>query len=347
MLSAGTAAKSKFVLSGSLLARVQAAAQRQQSASRSRPNFTDRTRSVLREGSDVWYPDGAGDSSDFRKGKVVAISDNGSKVTVSLENGVQKEFVRALIGLIPNMKALNAEGHEMEVEVEDLTLLSDVHEGVVMGVLHDRYMKDAIFTYIGSSVLVSVNPFKDLGDNTSSTRRRYVNREQGELPPHIYAFADRSLRALVANNESQSIIVSGESGAGKTEACKLVMNFLSEACSGSGSSASGQLVEQLMKKIISTNPVLEAFGNAKTLRNNNSSRFGKFLQIDFSAGGSPTGACQRVYLLEKSRIVSQNQMERNFHIFYQLCAGASPQQKVLHQPCFVHRAYSYFVFLSI
>ena len=226
------------------------------------------------------------------------------------------------------MKALNAEGHEMEVEIEDLTLLSDVHEGAVMHVLRDRYMKDRIFTFIGSSVLVSVNPFKDIGDNTSAIRRSYINREQGELPPHIYAFADRSLRALVANNESQSIIVSGESGAGKTEACKLVMNFLSDSCSHGSASASGRLVETLMKKIISTNPVLEAFGNAKTLRNNNSSRFGKFLQIDFSAGGSPMGAAQRVYLLEKSRIVSQGPMERNFHIFYQLCAGASPEQKV-------------------
>lgn len=195
-------------------------------------------------------------------------------------------------------------------------------------------MKDRIFTFIGSSVLVSVNPFKDCGDNTPAIRRSYINREQGELPPHIYAFADRSLRTLVANNESQSIIVSGESGAGKTEACKLVMNFLSDSCSSGSTSVSGRLVETLMKKIISTNPVLEAFGNAKTLRNNNSSRFGKFLQIDFSSGGSPMGAAQRVYLLEKSRIVSQGPMERNFHIFYQLCAGASPEQKVLSPPFF-------------
>ncbi len=289
---------------------------------------------------------------DFKTGKVLAVNEDVSKVTVSIEGGGQKEFLRAQIGLIPNMKALNAEGHEMEVEIEDLTLLSDVHEGVVMGVLRDRYisplpalflcnnlnryMKDRIFTFIGSSVLVSVNPFKDCGDNTSATRRSYINREQGELPPHIYAFADRSLRTLVANNESQSIIVSGESGAGKTEACKLVMNFLSDSCSNGSTSASGGLVETLMKKIISTNPVLEAFGNAKTLRNNNSSRFGKFLQIDFSSGGSPMGAAQRVYLLEKSRIVSQGPMERNFHIFYQLCAGASPEQKVLSPPSFLN-----------
>lgn len=289
----------------------------------------DHTRAVLQKGSDVWYPEGAGENLDFKIGKVIHVNDDGSKLLVALESGGQKEFLRAQAGLIPNMKALNAEGHEMEVEIEDLTLLSDVHEGVVMGVLRDRYMKDKIFTYIGSSVLVSVNPFKDLGDNSSAVRRNYINREQGEMPPHIYAFADRSLRTLVANNESQSIIVSGESGAGKTEACKLVMNFLSDSCSSGSTNASGRLVEMLMRKIISTNPVLEAFGNAKTLRNNNSSRFGKFLQIDFSAGGSPMGAAQRVYLLEKSRIVSQGPMERNFHIFYQLCAGASPEQKVL------------------
>jgi myosin-1 len=285
-------------------------------------------RTVMQNGSNVWYPEGSGDSLDFKIGKVVAVNDDVSKVTVALDSGGQKEFLRAQVGLISNMKMLNAEGHEMEVQIEDLTLLSDVHEGVVMGVLQDRYMRDQIFTYIGSSVLVSVNPFKDIGDNNSAMRRSYINREQGEMPPHLYAFADRSLRTLIANNESQSIIVSGESGAGKTEACKLVMNFLSDCCSSGSSSASGRLVETLMKKIISTNPVLEAFGNAKTLRNNNSSRFGKFLQIDFSAGGSPMGAAQRVYLLEKSRIVSQGAMERNFHIFYQLCAGASPQQKV-------------------
>ena len=328
MLSAGTAAKSKFEMTGALLARVQAAAAKAKAAGKSRGGFMDQTRSVLQKGSDVWYPEGSGDNLDYKTGKVEGVNEDVSKVTVALESGGQKEFTRAQVGLIPNMKALNAEGHEMEVEVEDLTLLSDVHEGVVMGVLRDRYMKDLIFTYIGSSVLVSVNPFKSLGDNTPVMRRTYVNREQGELPPHIYAFADRSLRMLVANGESQSIIVSGESGAGKTEACKLVMNFLSDACSGGSSSTAGRLVETLMRKIISTNPVLEAFGNAKTLRNNNSSRFGKFLQIDFSSGGSPMGAAQRVYLLEKSRIVSQGPMERNFHIFYQLCAGASPEQKV-------------------
>ena len=264
---------------------------------------------------------------DFKTGKVLAVNEDVSKVTVSIEGGGQKEFPRGQIGLIPNMKALNAEGHEMEVEIEDLTLLSDVHEGVVMGVLRDRcmppppalcfcnnlnrYMKDRIFTFIGSSVLVSVNPFKDCGDNTPAIRRSYINREQGELPPHIYAFADRSLRTLLANNESQSIIVSGESGAGKTEACKLVMNFLSDSCSNGSTSASGRLVETLMKKLISTNPVLEAFGNAKTLRNNNSSRFGKFLQIDFSSGGSPMGAAQRVYVIQP------------FHqcVFVTLCPG--------------------------
>jgi myosin-1 len=142
-----------------------------------------------------------------------------------------------------------------------------------------------------------------------------------ELPPHIFALAEAAYRGLTQDGESQCVIISGESGAGKTEAAKLIMQYIA-AVSGSSSG-----VERVKKIILESNPLLEAFGNAKTVRNNNSSRFGKYFEIQFDKKGDPIGGRITNYLLEKSRVVYQSSGERNFHIFYQICSGSTKEEQ--------------------
>lgn len=205
--------------------------------------------------------------------------------------------------------------------VDDLTLLTDVSEkGIVLNT-SERYFKDLIYTYIGP-VLLSVNPFKRMPDVGPTYIKKYQGANAHDLPPHIYAVGDRMYRNMLDDGESQGVIISGESGAGKTEAAKLIMNHIASV-SGSG----GGAVETVKRIILETNPLLEAFGNAKTLRNNNSSRFGKYFEILFNRAGAPQGGLISNFLLEKSRVTGQLVGERNFHIFYQLLAGASADEK--------------------
>ncbi|TNN40398.1 Unconventional myosin-If [Liparis tanakae] len=165
-------------------------------------------------------------------------------------------------------------------------------------------------TYIGS-VLISVNPFKQMPYFTDREIDLYQGAAQYENPPHIYALSDTMYRNMMIDAENQCVIISGESGAGKTVAAKYIMGYVSKV---SGGGAKVQLVKDI---ILQSNPLLEAFGNAKTVRNNNSSRFGKYFEIQFSRGGEPDGGKISNFLLEKTRVVSQNENERNFHIYYQ------------------------------
>lgn len=206
--------------------------------------------------------------------------------------------------------------------VDDLTLLqgSKFNEQGIVENLKKRYDADNIFTYIGP-VLISVNPFKQLSYFTQREIELYQGAASFENPPHIYALADNMYRNLTIDMESQSVIISGESGAGKTVAAKFVMNYISNVSGG------GSNIQKVKEVIIKSNPLLEAFGNAKTLRNNNSSRFGKYFQISFN-GGTPVGGRIQEFLLEKSRVVGPGMGERNFHIFYQLLKGeTSPDQR--------------------
>ncbi|PNF43556.1 hypothetical protein B7P43_G03903 [Cryptotermes secundus] len=173
-------------------------------------------------------------------------------------------------------------------------------------------------TYIGD-VVVSVNPYKKLALYSGELVKAYRCRGPYQLPPHIYAIAGSAYRFLRDRNEDQCIVVSGESGAGKTEAARIVLQFVALA--------SGQSREVMIMKerLVQAGPLLEAFGNAKTYRNDNSSRFGKYLDIEFDYKGDPLGGTITNYLLEKSRVTCQAQGERNFHIFYQLLTGADIQ----------------------
>ncbi|XP_077111675.1 unconventional myosin-Ie-like isoform X2 [Ranitomeya variabilis] len=204
--------------------------------------------------------------------------------------------------------------------VDDMVLLSKISEEAIVDNLKKRYMDDFIFTYIGP-VLISVNPFKQLPYFTEKEIEMYQGAAQYENPPHIYALADTMYRNMLIDGENQCVIISGESGAGKTVAAKYIMGYVSKVSGG------GPRVQHVKDIILKSNPLLEAFGNAKTVRNNNSSRFGKYFEIQFSRGGEPDGGKISNFLLEKSRVVSQNTVERNFHIFYQLLEGASAEDR--------------------
>ncbi|XP_076593536.1 myosin IEb isoform X2 [Chaetodon auriga] len=204
--------------------------------------------------------------------------------------------------------------------VDDMVLLSKINEDAITENLKKRYMDDYIFTYIGP-VLISVNPFKQLPYFTDREVELYQGAAQYENPPHIYALADNMYRNMMIDSENQCVIISGESGAGKTVAAKYIMSYVSKVSGG------GDKVQHVKDIILQSNPLLEAFGNAKTVRNNNSSRFGKYFEIQFSRGGAPDGGKISNFLLEKSRVVSQNPGERNFHIYYQLLEGASKEQR--------------------
>ncbi|KAJ8398452.1 hypothetical protein AAFF_G00427070 [Aldrovandia affinis] len=204
--------------------------------------------------------------------------------------------------------------------VDDMVLLSKINEDAITDNLKKRYNDDYIFTYIGP-VLISVNPFKQLPYFTDREVELYQGAAQYENPPHIYALADNMYRNMMIDVENQCVIISGESGAGKTVAAKYIMSYISKVSGG------GPKVQQVKDIILQSNPLLEAFGNAKTVRNNNSSRFGKYFEIQFSRGGEPDGGKISNFLLEKSRVVSQNHEERNFHIYYQLLEGATKEQR--------------------
>ncbi|KZV21513.1 myosin-6-like, partial [Dorcoceras hygrometricum] len=205
--------------------------------------------------------------------------------------------------------------------VDDMTKLAYLHEPGVLDNLKSRYDINEIYTYTGN-ILIAVNPFQRLPHlYDSHMMAQYKGAAIGELSPHPFAIADSAYRQLMMNEGvSQSILVSGESGAGKTESTKLLMQYL--AYMGGRSAAEGRTVEQ---QVLESNPVLEAFGNAKTVRNNNSSRFGKFVEIQFDQKGRISGAAIRTYLLERSRVCQVSDPERNYHCFYMLCA-APPEE---------------------
>ncbi|DAZ92418.1 TPA: hypothetical protein N0F65_000202 [Lagenidium giganteum] len=236
----------------------------------------------------------------------------------------------------------NADGSGAATHFEDILQMSDLSEKSLLENLRRRYEKDLIYTYVGP-ILIAINPYKPLDAiyNEEQTTA-YFGKTMGTLPPHVFALADHAYTQLIqggaVNPANQSIIISGESGAGKTETTKIIMQYLARATSYRRShspsaghhGASHHHTEQdghtalgkLEERVLESNPLLESFGNAKTHRNDNSSRFGKFIEIQFDHHGKIVGAEIMNFLLEKTRIVSQSIGERNYHVFYQLLAGA-------------------------
>uniref|UniRef100_A0A7N9DDY6 Myosin IB n=1 Tax=Macaca fascicularis TaxID=9541 RepID=A0A7N9DDY6_MACFA len=204
------------------------------------------------------------------------------------------------------------------IGVGDMVLLEPLNEETFINNLKKRFDHSEIYTYIGS-VVISVNPYRSLPIYSPEKVEEYRNRNFYELSPHIFALSDEAYRSLRDQDKDQCILITGESGAGKTEASKLVMSYVAAVC------GKGAEVNQVKEQLLQSNPVLEAFGNAKTVRNDNSSRFGKYMDIEFDFKGDPLGGVISNYLLEKSRVVKQPRGERNFHVFYQLLSGASEE----------------------
>ncbi|KAF7536635.1 hypothetical protein G7054_g4333 [Neopestalotiopsis clavispora] len=252
----------------------------------------------------------------FVKGWVVEDLPNG-KILVQCDDGTQREVESESVDKVNPAKFDKA---------NDMAELTHLNEASVVHNLHMRYQADLIYTYSGL-FLVTVNPYCPLPIYTNEYINMYKGRNREDTKPHIFAMADEAFRNLVDEGTNQSILVTGESGAGKTENTKKVIQYLA-AVARTDSPAKGRgQHSNLSQQILRANPILEAFGNAQTVRNNNSSRFGKFIRIEFSNAGAIAGAFIDWYLLEKSRVVHINAQERNYHIFYQLLAGADRQMK--------------------
>ncbi|XP_058005825.1 myosin-6 isoform X2 [Hevea brasiliensis] len=254
-------------------------------------------------GSLVWLED---PYEAWVDGEVVEIK--GEDIKVLCTSG------KTVVAKASNVYAKDAEAPPCGVD--DMTKLAYLHEPGVLQNLRTRYDMNEIYTYTGN-ILIAVNPFRKLPHlYDSHMMAQYKGAAFGELSPHPFAVADAAYRLMINEGVSQSILVSGESGAGKTESTKLLMRYL--AYMGGRAAAEGRTVEQ---QVLESNPVLEAFGNAKTVRNNNSSRFGKFVEIQFDQSGRISGAAIRTYLLERSRVCQVSDPERNYHCFYMLCAA--------------------------
>lgn len=204
---------------------------------------------------------------------------------------------------------------EKSVGIEDMVLLQDARDSGIVENLKNRLAAAQIYTYIGP-VLIACNPYKWLNIYDERYVKKYKFQNRNDAAPHIFMTAEAAYRGMITEEENQCIIISGESGAGKTEASKQIQNYIAAVSGG------GHDVDQLKETFLRSNPVLEAFGNAKTLRNNNSSRFGKYFELKFDRFGAPKGGVITNYLLEKSRIVSPGEGERGFHIFYQLLSSS-------------------------
>ncbi|XP_061547547.1 unconventional myosin-X isoform X2 [Phycodurus eques] len=214
--------------------------------------------------------------------------------------------------------------------VEDMSTLAELHEAAIMHNLFLRYQRDNIYTNIGS-ILAAVNPYKQITDlYDGASVDLYSKHQMGELPPHIFAVANECYRCLWKRHDSQCVLISGESGAGKTESTKLLLKFLSVMSQKSAGTPPSERTTRVEQALIQSSPIMEAFGNAKTVYNNNSSRFGKFIQLHFSQNGNIQGGCIIDYLLEKNRVVRQNPGERNYHIFYALIAGTDKDRKDMY-----------------
>ncbi|XP_033099808.1 unconventional myosin-XVI-like [Anneissia japonica] len=218
-------------------------------------------------------------------------------------------------------------------QTDDIASLPNLTQNTLLQELMLRYSKDQIYTYVGD-ILISVNPFKDLPVYSKSISKQFEGiQDRSKLSPHIYAVADRAFQMLVREQKSQCCIISGESGSGKTESCKYFVQHLLWSAQSDENFLNNKIQQDvhdqrlLSTKILQVNPLLECFGNAQTIMNDNSSRFGKYLEIQFSNNGHVQGAKISEYLLEKSRVVYQNEGERNFHIFYLMFSGLSPDEK--------------------
>lgn len=274
-----------------------------------------------RAGEWFWLPDEVDGFVAARKtgtsiapgfGGPPSMAANAARVTFEDERGKQYVLTQKASQALDEMKWLQLRDLQ-----SDLVMLDVMNKPLILYNLRERFARNDIYTSIGT-ILISINPYKRLPLYTPAVMEEYIRRGNRKLPPHVFSIADDAFKTLLETRVGQSIVISGESGAGKTECTKQALQYLAEIAGASTSN-----VEQ---RILSANPILEAFGNAKTVRNNNSSRFGKYVEIYFDARAQICGATNTNYLLEKIRVVNQASGERNYHAFYQLLRGANATQ---------------------
>lgn len=251
-------------------------------------------------------------------GRVDSLAPNGNYRVVD-ERGEQFE--------IPQEKARPVDQACLR-GVDDLLDLGDFNEGALLHNIRVRYFRDEIYTGIGGPILISINPYLAISGLYGDAKQKFyrdhgaaLNSGDAKIPPHLFSVGAASYMSMLKDSKDQSIIISGESGAGKTEATKRILTYFANLQSDQGGGARDDC--NIAKQVMNANPILEAFGNAKTIRNDNSSRFGKFMEIEFDTLGKLRSARISNYLLEKCRIVTQQPNERGYHAFYQLCAGAA------------------------
>ncbi|XP_039102046.1 myosin-9 [Hyaena hyaena] len=266
--------------------------------------------------------------ADWAAKKLVWVpSDKSGFEPASLKEEVGEE---AIVELVENGKKVKVNKDDIQKmnppkfsKVEDMAELTCLNEASVLHNLKERYYSGLIYTYSGLFCVV-INPYKNLPIYSEEIVEMYKGKKRHEMPPHIYAITDTAYRSMMQDREDQSILCTGESGAGKTENTKKVIQYLAHVASSHKSKKDqGELERQLLQ----ANPILEAFGNAKTVKKDNSSRFGKFIRINFDVNGYIVGANIETYLLEKSRAIRQAKEERTFHIFYYLLSGAGEHLK--------------------
>ncbi|XP_064890533.1 myosin-3 isoform X1 [Columba livia] len=252
---------------------------------------------------------------EYTKGKIKAAQDG--KITVETEDG------RTVTVKPDDVYAMNPPKFD---RIEDVAMLTHLHEPAVLYNLKDRYTSWMIYTYSGL-FCVTVNPYKWLPVYNPEVVLAYRGKKRQEVPPHIFSISDNAYQFMLTDRENQSILITGESGAGKTVNTKRVIQYFATiAASGDLAKKKGSCMKGTLEdQIISANPLLEAFGNAKTVRNDNSSRFGKFIRIHFGTSGKLASGDIETYLLEKSRVTFQLKAERSYHIFYQILSNKKPE----------------------
>ncbi|XP_011883427.1 PREDICTED: myosin heavy chain, muscle isoform X27 [Vollenhovia emeryi] len=275
-----------------------------------------------------WVPD---EKEGHLLGEIKATK--GDVVSVGLPGGETKDFKK------DQLQQVNPPKYEKCEDMSNLTYLNDAS---VLHNLKQRYYAKLIYTYSGL-FCVAINPYKRFPVYTSRCAKLYRGKRRSEVPPHIFAISDGAYVNMLTNSENQSMLITGESGAGKTENTKKVIAYFATVGASTKKEKeepSSQKKGSLEDQVVQTNPVLEAFGNAKTVRNDNSSRFGKFIRIHFGPSGKLAGADIETYLLEKARVISQQTLERSYHIFYQMMSGSV---KGLKDICFLsNNIYDYY-----
>ncbi|XP_040163701.1 myosin heavy chain, muscle isoform X8 [Anopheles arabiensis] len=273
-----------------------------------------------------WVPE---EKEGYVLGEIKATK--GELVTVALPGGETKDFKKDLVSQV------NPPKYEKCEDMSNLTYLNDAS---VLHNLRQRYYAKLIYTYSGLFCVV-INPYKRYPLYTNRCAKMYRGKRRNEVPPHLFAVSDGAYVNMLTNHENQSMLITGESGAGKTENTKKVIAYFATIGASGKKDENAEKKGSLEDQVVQTNPVLEAFGNAKTVRNDNSSRFGKFIRIHFTGSGKLAGADIETYLLEKARVISQQTLERSYHIFYQIMSGSV---KGLKEKCFLSNdVYDYMI----